>query len=269
MLFGAHERLDAPGPWGAVSGRLRPTPALAPISQFERMVEAAAVPRSPPRQEMLGLLLGTTLPPSEGDKSSLNSLWAQEAMHRAYSLVRLFARLERSAPLCASDLRAADLEQRLARDLAATLRMLDIRGDSEVLSCSTVLRTLVRDLVELFGPVARIMRVNTYIEPLALPAHQRRALVLAAFALLSAALCEASALSGARDVSVTLRTGPARGLLRMTFDGAPLPLDESLEPNGIVADLASLLESEPVPRIDADGASTVEIAFPLPSLARR
>jgi hypothetical protein len=57
---------------------------------------------------------------------------------------------------------------------------------------------------------------------------------------------------------------PARATLRVAVDGGWTSLRESVRPCGVVADLASLLESAPVLHAEAGGRCAVEIALPLP-----
>ncbi len=249
----------------ALVGRPAPTAIAHPsVSGFEQVAETVARVCAS-RKEMLGVLLGATLPLVCGNRPVLRPLWTNEAMHRAYCMVRLVARLERDAPLRASDRLAAGAELRLARELADTLRGLDFADDTAPLPCSGPLRTLVRDLVELFGPIAPLLRLDTAIEPLLLPAYQRRALLLAAGALVCDPLGGQGSERGCRGIAVTLRrVQPARAALRIALDGPWLSLVESARPHGVVADLASLLESEPVLVTDSRGRGSVEIAFPVP-----
>ena len=112
-------------------------------------------------------------------------------VHRTYVTIHLTAllmsklRVERDAPM------RFELDYRVASNLAAAIGELVIVHDNERLPCSAVLRGIVRNLVELFGPVAGNIRIATRIEPLQLAAFKRRALALVAVELISEALANA------------------------------------------------------------------------------
>lgn len=249
----------------AVATGSAPAWAARPASRFVRMVEAAE-DVGQRRQEVLGLLLRTTLPLTCGGRPLLKPIWASEAMHRAYDMVWLVAQLEQCAPLPAQCFLAARAEHQIAAEIDATIRALDLADEHRVLPSSGLLRTLVRDLVELFGPVAGPLQFDTCIEPLLLPAYRRRALILAAGALVGNALGQ-RAIGG---ISVALRLQqPGRASLRVATDRPWPSLEEAVQPCGIVADMASLLESEPVAAAGPRGGSAVEIDFPVPVSSSR
>ena len=246
---------------------VRPEAASAkparPASRLEQMADAAARIRAP-RQETLGLLLDATLPMARLGRPVLRPLWANEAMHRAYDMVRLVARLERNVPLRPFEHAAVNAERRLARELAASFHELQAADDEREVPCSDLLRTLVRDLIELFGPLGGDVDVRTSIEPLSLPGYRRRALLLAACALVVDVLASDPQDRGGGEISVTLcREAATRARLCVVDQGwrtgAGLPTRRS----GIVADLASLLEADPVYRTGAAGGAEVAIGFPV------
>jgi hypothetical protein len=223
-----------------------------PISCFEKMAEAAAM-MSAHRQELLGVLLPATVPLSANSGPIHRPVWANEAMQRAYELTRMVAQLDRNAPLGHAAVAAARAELALATELSDAFRALDFVRDEQQLACSGLLRTLVRDLAELFGPVAGEIELRTQIEPVMLPAFQRRALVLSGCALVMRALGPRRGQRGARVIAVTLaRLGPSRVLLRVSDDGRPDPAAEPELPE-VVADLAGLLDCEPHCRRDCVG----------------
>lgn len=216
------------------------------------------------RQELLGALLKTTVPLTTGGCAVLRPLWTSEAIHRADDMVRLISRLEQTTPLSTCDPFAIRLERRLALELACTFQALDVVDDRHVLPCSDLLRTLVRDLIELFGPVKGHVSLHTCVEPIQLPAYRRRALVLIASALVCDALSHQPIPSGDNGIAMLLlRVDAARALFRIDMEGWRAPRVGRSRPFEIVADLASLLESEPVYRTGAFSGATVEIAFPI------
>jgi len=232
-------------------------------SRFEEMTESAGS-ISGLRQEILGALLKTTVPLTTGGCPALKPLWRSEAIDRADDMIRLIARLEQTAPLSACDLFAARLERRLALELAGTFQALDVVDDSRVLPCSDLLRTLVRDLIELFGPVAGHVGLHTCVEPIQLPAYRRRALVLIASALVCDALSHGPIPGGDGGMAMLLlRVDAARALFRIDMEGWRAPRVGRARPFEMVANLASLLEGEPVYRTRAFSGATVEIAFPI------
>jgi hypothetical protein len=229
---------------------------------------------SPPRQELLSLLLLTTMPLATRGRPEFKPLWAEEATHRADYIVRLIARLERAAPLSASDFVAARLERGIALELAALFQALEIVDDGKVLPCSDLVRTLVRDLVELFGPVAGEISgevsVQTCLEPIHLPQYKRRALVL----IVSSLVCNVLGRrpiggSGASITAMLLRVNAAQGLFRIDLEGWPGPRTGRRKPFELIADLASPLKGEVTYRSRAFSGSRVEITFPLQKRPQR
>jgi hypothetical protein len=235
-----------------------------PLPQASQVQAGAVAKVFSTRQELLAFLLDATLPGAHRGRPVLWPLWANEAMQRAYGLVRLVARLEQNVPFRTCDLAAARAECRLACELAATFRALDVADDEQVLPCSDLLRTLVRDLVELFSPIAGGVNVRTSIEPLLLPVYKRRALVLAGYALVTDVLGSELSHRGGGEVTVGLsRVTKARALLRVVDSGRSVRGDDCIRPSEVVVDLAALLESDPVYRIGAAGGMAVEIVFPV------
>ena len=197
-------------------------------------------------------------------RAAFEPLWTSEAVQRADDIVRLILRLERTAPLGDCDLFAGRLEQRIALELANTYQALYGDDDSEMLPCSDLLRTLVRDLVELFGPVAEHAHLRTCVEPIQLPAYKRRALVLSASALVCHALSHRPIRAGGRSMAVVLlRVDAARALFRIDMEGWRAPRAGCAKAFRVVADLASSLVDKPVYRAPAFSGPTVEIAFPI------
>jgi two-component sensor histidine kinase len=232
-------------------------------SQFDQMATGCALV-SISRQAMLGVLLDATLAFTRGGRPVLTALWSDEAMQRAYNIIRLIVELERQATFSCGDSLGAATEYRVAMGLAEVFRSLVVRDDNEVRSCSDALRTAVRNLVELFGPVVGQVQVRTSVERIALPAFKRRALVLAACELVINALRHGFAGRSVGCITVTLcRTKCGQGWLGVADDGWGIPTSNSPQPCGIVFDLAALLESDVVYGAAKDGGTFAEIDFPI------
>ena len=235
-------------------------------SQFDRMA-AAAVVMSMPRQAMLGALLDGILPCPSNEPADLRPLWANEAMQRAYNMVGLIVELEHrlpfGSPLCAAT------EYKIATELAALFRSLDVRDTEAVLPCASTLRAIVRTLVRLFGPVVGQVYVRDFIERLEMPAQKRRAMVLAASELMINALRHGFAGRSSGCIAVSLcRTEPSRARLSVADDGCGLPNERVHHCEGTAFDLAEFLESEMTYRRSEGGGTLAEISFSVPHQTR-
>ena len=227
----------------------------------EMMMDSQKLPR--PRSCMLGVLLEAADPERCGGSSTLKPLWANEIMHRAYQTVRLTRLLEDRAPCRDRDPAAINLEWRIAKGLAEALHSLRIVRDSDTVSCSEVLRDVVRDMTELFGGAACIDGISTSIERLRLVSFKRRAMVLLAGHLVVEVLLHAVRGRRGGQIVVTLDQPCRRfGRLAVGYDdqaGLFGPPDEDC---GVIDDLASLLESEVAYRAGG-GRIVAEVEFPL------
>ncbi|GAN78015.1 hypothetical protein [Acidisphaera rubrifaciens] len=223
-------------------------------------IAAGTMAISMPRQATLGLLLGATLPLVRHGCPALRPLWADEAMQRALDTVRLIATLARRAPVCGADHILTKAEFQIAGELAAAYRALDYRDDAEPRSCSEGLRTVVRDLVELFAPIAGSVRLYTTIERLSLPAFRCRALTLAASKLVVSALCTDLIDSKNLTMRVSL-CRPRRGVARLAI--ADNVSDPARAADEIVSDLAALLEGDLTLHANPGGGVATELRFPI------
>jgi hypothetical protein len=231
------------------------------LPRLERIARAG-LRLSGGRGPLLGLLLAGASPTGCGGRRVLWPLWANEAMHRAYTLIRLVGLLaERSPEPHAGDTGLA-LELSLGAELADSYMALAIGRDEDMVPCSELLRSVVCGLVELFGPAAGDVFVKTYVERIKLPAFQRRALVLAASELVAESLLRAFHGRGAGRIEVEVaHVTPTRARLRVTDDGnrrSPCSPDR-----GVVHDLADLLETVPSYSHVVTGGTVAEIAFPV------
>jgi hypothetical protein len=230
-------------------------------SRFEDMVLLADEP-SRHGDTVLAVLLAAVPPKQQLGSSVLQPLWAEEAMHRAFGLMRLVAnQADRNVAADRTPL-VTSWERDLARDLAAQFGSLQAGDEREIRPCSCVLRNVVADLCALFGGAANI-GLRTDIERMALPAFKRRALVLAAAELVTNAILHGFPARSGGQIEVSLTSfGAAHVCLRVADDGVGFI---GKLPNlhcGIAAGLAGLLEAD-LTYDRRNGWTAAEIAFPL------
>jgi hypothetical protein len=224
-------------------------------SRFENLaLRAGKVP--PESGDLLGVLLAAAFPLHDRGCEVLRPLWTEEAMHRAYSFVRLVdTRKSHRTPI-------AQTEDAIASDLAFSFRNLTSGAERDVQPCASVLRNVTTGLGALFGGPVNIS-VETKIEDVWLPAYKRRALVLAAAELVSNALLHAfrGRSTGMIEVSLTA-LGPTSACLHVGDNGNGfIEASPNLE-CGVGAGLAGLLEADlAYDRIA--GWTIAEIEFPL------
>lgn len=194
--------------------------------------------------ELLTALLGE--PPQDADAGCqvLHPLWAEEMRHRASRLLCLLLWMEQ---LCAGSrpYLSCHIELAVARHLGMLYRSLERQPERDPAPCSVVLRELVRDLVALFGDVAGNVEFRSDIERLALPAFQRRALVLAASELVVNTLSHALRSRQNGHLLVSLRmTGRRHARLTVTGDGTGCEINPANAERGIAGRLAALVEGD-------------------------
>jgi hypothetical protein len=156
----------------------------------------------------------------------------------------------------------AGLDAATARDLGDRFRSLEVRGERDLLFCSTVMRDVITGFGTLFGRPLGVT-IETEIEEVLLPAYKRRALVLAAAELVTNALPHAFPTRHADAIEVQLTArGAMSGHLRVADRGAGFT---GASPNlecGVAAGLANLLEAD-LTYDRKDGWTIAEIVFPL------
>jgi two-component sensor histidine kinase len=237
--------------------------AVHPLASRLEMMAACSQAISPRLGPMLGVLLDAVRPPRRGGCTVLRPLWANEAMHRAYSMLHLAAQLHHTAGARLHHNVASPSDRRLAKDLAALFQALDIGQGDERLPCSSVLRGVVRNLVALFGSGAGGVVIRTDIDRLLLPAYKRRALVLAASELAVNALRHGFAGKCGGQIEVTLHAfGTAHTCLTVADDGNGFRDNRPSGQHGIAGALADLLEADLVYRRFGIAGTNAEIVFP-------
>jgi hypothetical protein len=230
-------------------------------SRFERMaLQADKV--SPEAGDLLGVLLASTFPLAGRGCRVLRPLWAEEAMHRAYSFVRLIdARNRRGEPTGEYPI-IAQVDDVIACNLAVCFGELTAGDERDVLPCFAVLRDVLTGLGKLFGGPANIS-LATNIEEVWLPAYKRRALILAAFELLSNALLHAFRGRTAGKIEVGLMAQDSVcACLRVADNGSGFADSSPNLDYGVGAGLAGLLETD-LAYDRVAGWTIAEIEFPL------
>jgi hypothetical protein len=213
------------------------------------------------RQAVLGILLDATLPAARRGRPAFRTVWVNEAINRAYNMIRLTALSEKFAPPCCLDVTAAEAERRIAKDVATVLRSMDVDDDDESMPCSEALMTVVRGLSELFAPATGSLCFTADIARLSLPRFKCRALVLAACELVSGLLLRGLSRSGRSHIKVELReSGEREMLLKITGSGLGTMREP---PSDSLVDLAELLESDLSFQAPCFDWASTELAFPI------
>ncbi len=245
--------------------RARGPQAAALRGKGDGASQTAAI--SPLRQSLLDILLNTTIPLARHGACALKPLWVNEAMHRALNIARLVRELENKAPLGPDGLNHALAEHQLAFDLADAFSSLALADDTGMQPCFNVLQVVVFNLVELFGPAFGTVFADMSLERLTLPAHKRRALVLATCELVLNALRHGLTGRGMGNITVSLRrTARATARLSVEDDGRGMA-GAALPPGrGIAADLAAVLEAELTYHTGGEGGTVAQLSFPVAAL---
>jgi hypothetical protein len=228
----------------------------AATSRFETLARLSCKPARP-GAVVIDILLAAACPGKNAGPPVLRPIWAEEAMHRSASMIRLLHE-RRHHTTGSPDLAVAE-------DLAGLFRSLDLPSAHEVVPCSTLLRDIVTNLVTLSGTAAGgpDITLATNIQRLHLPAYKRRALVLTAVELVTNALLHAFAGRTTGHIAVSLTMlGPARAWLEVKDNGIGF---RNGQPNlgcGVAAGLADLLEAELV-YFRGNAVTVAEVVFPV------
>jgi two-component sensor histidine kinase len=212
-------------------------------SRFEGIALGAG--KAPPEAgDLLGVLLASTFPLPGRSCQVLRPLWAEEAMHRAYSFVRLIDTSNRRGKSAGEDPQVAEVVEVIACDLAICFRALTAGSERDVVPCFAVLRDVVTGLGALFGGPSNIT-LETNIEEVWLPAYKRRALVLAASELVSNALLHAFRGRKAGKIEASLVAKDlTSACLRVADNGSGFTDTTPNLDYGVGAGLAGLLEAD-------------------------
>jgi hypothetical protein len=233
----------------------RRTPGLT------RMMEAADR-LTGPRADILSQLLRATCTPVEDSRSPLRPIWAFENFARTRVMIRLLSALDRLRKNGDPHMLSLDMERDAADRLSAGLSLVRDLSTATSVPCSSLLRHVVRDLVELFGPTVGEVLIATQIEPLSLSGIKRRALLLATCNLLLQAL--AGGFIGRRSGTLLVslhRIGRAAMRLTVADDGSASTRDWSAESVEAVDDLVAILEGRLFHQCDGRGGVVTELTF--------
>jgi hypothetical protein len=193
--------------------------------------------------EAAGILLAATTFISHGGLRALQPLWAEEAMHRAYSMMRLLQTAQLRGNGGAPPLQ--DRHCRIAARLSLNLRTLQADAMLVRTPCARILTQTVHDLVLLFGRGPGKIDIMSEIDRLTLSAYRRRALVLLANELVVNALTHAFSVGAAGLIHVGLRIiRPGLVELHVADDGVGLSEATLPSATSVAGGLASLLGGE-------------------------
>lgn len=247
--------------------KVTPLQLTTPLST--RVVPAAPLAGLVPPQHrgfLLSVLVNAASPMTCGGRPVLYPLWAEEALNRAINMCQLTLMLEWrrwhgvDTPV--------DYQYELARAgrLATCFQALDINDEAAVLPCAEILYETASCLVELFGPAVGQVILTAELDQLALPAYRRRALVLAAAALVSRTLLHGFRQRSEGQIVITLgRDDSHHALFFMEDDGYGFGPEHASGSHEIIAGLTALLEADVVYRHSDMGGTAAEVRFPIGS----
>jgi hypothetical protein len=206
-------------------------------------VGAISARMSAERVAVMVALLGATLPTTYDGHRKLQPLWANEAMHRAHTTICLIKSLEGRVLVPRGSPSVGVYELNLANDIARLIKSVSYAQPSTLVSCSSTVKDLVLETVELFGPGAGDVAIETNIERVVLPAFKARALVLLAQYLVVNALLVGLQFPDGGCITVNLcRTAPTGARLSVITSGPGLVGSQPCSCS-VTHDLASLLGS--------------------------
>jgi hypothetical protein len=233
----------------------------ARASGLVRMAEAAGR-LSRQRSDILAQLLRATVQPADVTRSAFAPIWAFDNVARTGVLIRLLLALDRLRKSGSPHMLSPAMERDAADRLSAGLSLLQDCSGSDPAPCSALLRHVVRDLVELFGPTAGDIAVSTQIETLAMPAVKRRALLLIACNLLLHCITDGAPGQSGRRLGVSLqRIGGGRVRLTVADTAAGDDHDRSADLCEAIDDMAAILAGRISVRRDEHGGSATDLIF--------
>ena len=197
------------------------------------------------------------------------AVWAEEKMHRAASLQHLAIDLERLLDSGSIDWNNRLRTIRRAKALMAAYQNLDLSRDSGPRSCAQDLSDIAGGLVEIFGHTVGAFVLSLELRPLLVAGEVRRALLLAASALVVNALRHAfvGRQTGIVQIRLCHNRAHQKGVLFVADDGVgpdDLPAGCGLG-RAIVRDLADVLEGDVIWRQSLLlGGTEAMLRFPLP-----
>jgi hypothetical protein len=215
-------------------------------------------------QKLLAVLLSSAASGADAGCDALRPFWVMEAMQRCLNILKLMLmKQQRMAPSHYEHV-ATGREFAVAAHLAGCYQSIADAPERQPTSCSFVLRSVVDDLVALFGPAVGTIELEADIDCLMLPAFQTRALVLAASDLVMTSLLRGFIERNRGQITVALRVASRNcACLTVADDGNRCETDSGSVPPGIAHDLAGLLASSVVLQTGNPRGTTAKITFPL------
>jgi two-component sensor histidine kinase len=214
------------------------------------------------RAAILYQLLRATSAPPENEGSPLKPVWSFENFARAKVMIRLLSSLDRLRKSGSPHMLSIDMERDAADRLSAGLSLLQGLSGAGSVPCSALLRHVVRDLVELFGPTVGELSVATQIEPITMTGVRRRAVVLSVCNLLLNSIADGFPGQRRGTLMVALqRIGRARVRLTVADDGCASDRNYTEESWEAVDDLAAVLEGRLIRQRDRRNGAITELTF--------
>lgn len=230
---------------------------LPTMSRFE-LLAVCASQISPTHRDLLDVLLQASRVRRMGGPERLAALWAEEAMHRALTLMRLIGVRDRCARRGGDAPAVAQ-----ARVLASLYQQLDLGPDRRLVPCGRLLGHVTTALGALFGAGAAELRVTTRVDDLLLPPYRRRALVLLGGTLVMNALRHGFRGRSHGEIVVRLSLTPAgQANLLVVDDGVGVPQGHAVEPHGVVQSLVDVLDGSVCCRVRGLRGTAVAVDFP-------
>jgi hypothetical protein len=194
-------------------------------------------------------------------QSALGAIWAEEAMHRGYALVKLSSHFLARPQTSLAWPYAHMIEMALARDLAEQYKTLSSSCDADHLPCKQIVNDVLHGIVALFGYRSGVT-VETDLQEVSLTGRTRSALAFAASELVTNAVLHAFPHQMGGHIIVTMHYfGSTHAILRVKDDGIGFTNGMPDRRAGIVAGLAVILNGD-LRYGRVNGWTSTELEFP-------
>jgi hypothetical protein len=214
------------------------------------------------RQAMLNILFDVAEQVTKNDSSQTQTIWAEEASHRAMNMLYLMLMLNRPKmykPFCT--IRAAE-EYRLAEEIAEGFASLNVTGQHINQSCIKPLNRIIKNIVTLFGYSLFSVRLSISAQSMGLSTEKNRAIVLICSDLVINALKEGVRRMTRGCIEITLEkltTNVSQLIVKDDFASTARYI--SSPGYGIVSALAEILEADLVYRNLERRGAHIEFLF--------
>jgi hypothetical protein len=200
--------------------------------------------------------------------TSADPIWATEARHRAFNLLRLIS--SSNGQHAEKRIKSNDFiaEYKLAQDLIDTYRTLKVGNESTSCSCEEMIEVSIRGLLATFQSAIGVVEVNIRTLALNLPSHKRRALVLLLGELALSMLLDKSERGASGRLTLLFsRAGSDQMNVKMETS-CPLPRSFSAPGYDIVCALSGIVGAEFVYTAAPTGGTRVELLVPFETKIR-